>query len=579
MDAAEIRDRQSFEAWLNAWPEETRGQVARVLAHRAAMRAAPFLSDQDDIHRGSQTTVIKNAIWALTISSLAAFRASREVMRAALAADELYDEFIGDSYGIHGSARNASFASATDAAYILAAKMSLVSRATVAAENAASAASYADMPIGEMWGELSADAEQIESGESPLWVKEARLWKKEPNWWTKARKNFQVMLRPVLLAPTEFGIWSAWYESKSSGDKLFQIQSKALRDTLERNIALGSADGTFNKNFWQRDPKLINADVTKWVEEAQAEDERLQQPHPPSEEPSFAAPNPNATQFKSGVHGAITVVADPFSPVEGRDLEDLKFHYEEARQLALAAQALGRNMLGQCFDPVEQLLKYTPEEFSAASVNRIHAKVGRLRDRVKLHEMQVVRATADRDLSYILQEEVFVTISSCVEQFNILLAFDPRGRELNALKYGPEARTKAEEINTALQPITLNVGDIGDNNTITIIQGDNNEVKTASKNIHGDQAVVRTAQQNENYAMAILQAGWRIVKAAQDQGISEPTLQFVIAQYGVYGPKILDFIQQFDESFLWLAQHVEAFQILSPIIVLLGTIAMTMRKK
>jgi hypothetical protein len=41
--AAEIRDEESFEAWLKARPEATRRQEALALAHRAAMRVVPLL--------------------------------------------------------------------------------------------------------------------------------------------------------------------------------------------------------------------------------------------------------------------------------------------------------------------------------------------------------------------------------------------------------------------------------------------------------------------------------------------------------------------------------------------------------
>ncbi len=259
-------------------------------------------------------------------------------------------------------------------------------------------------------------------------------------------------------------------------------------------------------------------------------------------------------------------------------MQDLRELYEEARDKALAAQSLGRNMLGPCHDPLEQVLTNAPEDFALVRVNRLHAKLSSLRDRVYLHEQQMAKPIEDRDLSLVLQEEVAVRLSACVKQFNLVMAFDKRGRELNSLQHGPEARSRAEAINTALRPVVINVGDVGDAAVVNIILSDNNAVTNASRDIHGDQAVVRVAEQNENLAMAVLQVGWRIAREAERQGLAQPTLELVISVAGQHGPKLLEFIQRFDQAFLWLAQHVEAFQILSALIMLLASYRIANKK-
>lgn len=73
-------------------------------------------------------------------------------------------------------------------------------------------------------------------------------------------------------------IWWDWFDAISLGNPAFGIQSDNLRNALERNIALGSTDGKFNEEFWNRDPAAINADIKHWVDEARALDAMESQP-------------------------------------------------------------------------------------------------------------------------------------------------------------------------------------------------------------------------------------------------------------------------------------------------------------
>lgn len=588
MTTADIEDRKSLEIWLNERPEATRHQEAVALAHRAAMRVAPALAQPVLSTSSSQALhvrVLKAAFWRHVIARVAARNITSEIARAADYATSAFNTSKPASAG-YDSILTSSAASAAAAASASAFTFAFGSHMATAAIAAAATADFFDHDLGttaraatvsSMWEEIRSDAQRFENGTVVSDLLNLPLWRKPPRWWESLFRNNPYGLDFPNLG---FDMWAKWFEAAAFGKPIFGIHSENIRNALECDIALGSTDGRFNKDFWDRDPASINADIKRWVDEARAEDRHSSTSSKPPLPPESAVgqPNPSVTQFAQGETGLITAIADPLEPAADRAMQDLRELYEEARDKALAAQSLGRNMLGPCHDPLEQVLTYAPEDFALVRVNRLHAKLSSLRDRVYLHEQQMAKPIEDRDLSLVLQEEVAVRLSACVKQFNLVMAFDKRGRELNSLQHGPEARSRAEAINDALRTVVINVGEVGDAGVVNIILGDNDAVKNASRDIHGDQSVVRVAEQNENLAMAVLQVGWRIAREAERQGLAQPTLELVISVAGQHGPKLLEFIQRFDQAFLWLTQHVEAFQILSQLILLLASYHLANKK-
>ena len=117
------------------------------------------------------------------------------------------------------------------------------------------------------------DAEKIESGIDLHIIPGQALWNGDvPDWYQTIWREFSAKLTSPKMQAAGWDIWALWYASIPQGNPLFGITHPKLRDELERNIALGSTDGKFNKEFWNREPALINADVKRWVRDAQLVD-------------------------------------------------------------------------------------------------------------------------------------------------------------------------------------------------------------------------------------------------------------------------------------------------------------------
>ncbi len=202
MKAAEISDRKSFEAWLEAVPEAVRREVEGALASRCALRVLPFL------RRGGGLNNMQHA--KLTRFALQRNTVSRSVRR--------------------WPDRESANAATSDAASVN------------------SAASHADI-----WGSVRDDATAVEQAGfvmgSGFQLFQDPLWKTQPNWFPTGCDQFLAMLHSLDWAADGWGIWWEWYEPIIEGKPAFGLKDRKAAEALERAIALGSHDGKFNKAF------------------------------------------------------------------------------------------------------------------------------------------------------------------------------------------------------------------------------------------------------------------------------------------------------------------------------------------
>lgn len=282
--AAEIKDRDSFEGWLNERPQATRHQEAVALAHRAAMRVAPALAQSDSStpsSLASHAAVLKAAFWRHSIAQVAAKNHTTEI---ALAADNASAAFgFSNSFSAgFDSVVASSAASAAAAASASAFTFAFGSHMASAAIAAAATADFAGHDFGttaraaavsDLWEEIRSDARSLEFGTIVSDLLNLPIWRTLPNWWQTQFQIFGHKLNGRDFPNFGFNIWAEWYEAAAFGKPIFGIHSDNIRNALERDIALGSQDGTFNEDFWGRDPAAINADIKRWVEEARARDE------------------------------------------------------------------------------------------------------------------------------------------------------------------------------------------------------------------------------------------------------------------------------------------------------------------
>ncbi len=278
--ASEIKDRKTFDAWLEGrlklLPHTQIRQDALALANRCAMRVLPLTHRNRKLSEQEFARLTKVTFQVNTISRVAATNETGKIVlaAAAAAADDAatYSAASADAAACYAAAADDAAYSAT----AVAGDDSVAAAASYVADAAAAAAYASGGSSDSAWQMLASDALFLEQGGAIIG---SPLWLHVPGWWMKQRDTFFKHLQTGSLAGEGFGIWVRWYDDIAEGRDLFGIKDSAIRASLERNIALGSKDGTYNKTFWKRGAKEINADVKRWVEEAQAAD-AVSRPNP-----------------------------------------------------------------------------------------------------------------------------------------------------------------------------------------------------------------------------------------------------------------------------------------------------------
>ena len=262
-----IIDQKSFGAWLYARPEILRRQEVVLLYSRDALRILPLLQRRDRLDDRQYEFVLRNTFWCHAISRVAGTYPNSEIVAAANATGAILANLAGD-YSTHFAAFdfiNATYAAAiaTNTAYV---------PVTTGLLPGADISTSPHGPI-DLWADVLRDAQEIELSSEPINLAVQALWiEAPPAWWREEWNGFSKILNSPEMKAGGWDIWADWYDCIAFRRPLFGITNPKLRDELERNIALGSTDGKFNEEFWQREPSLINADVKRWVEDAQLVD-------------------------------------------------------------------------------------------------------------------------------------------------------------------------------------------------------------------------------------------------------------------------------------------------------------------
>lgn len=288
-----FRDEDGFLAWLESLAVAQRMPFARVLAHRAALRALPFLNSAysaENRRKLDPSNLTLSAFRANVISRVARKFTDQAILRSAVDAANATDEAAGDAdYFSGGFVADASTGAAFaltrySGSLFISAKVAYsaaraaahatayaASHATAGAEYAVDAANSADA----IWIAITDDVRSlIEKGtakrfeDTPLWPHGA------PKWWENQYDRLDEILsrqknlkgqRPF---PPHWSIWLGWYDSILVGIPPWNLP-RATANELEKRIALG--DG--RDDFWDTEKRSvaeINAEIAGWVEEARA---------------------------------------------------------------------------------------------------------------------------------------------------------------------------------------------------------------------------------------------------------------------------------------------------------------------
>ena len=287
-----IEDRESFGAWVNAQPEDQQRQHIVALANRAALRAAVFFDWPSKLNQSERNTARLILFRCNLISRVAVVNQTREVISAASTA---IGTFVGTTVAARAASESIALESTNVTTIATTAKAAFdeADLATFSAFSAATSSSVADLEpavtsafsafatshnafanfsvsdtsaASICWSALKQDATTLENGVSTLDLRARPLWLSEqPVSWTDARQKFAEALTTTEATAEHWPLWVQWYNSIAAGNPAFNL-SESIADDLELRIALGDN----RKDFWNRKPDMVNAEIAGWVKEAQA---------------------------------------------------------------------------------------------------------------------------------------------------------------------------------------------------------------------------------------------------------------------------------------------------------------------
>jgi hypothetical protein len=216
-----------------------------------------------------------------------------------------------------------------------------------------------------------------------------------------------------------------------------------------------------------------------------------------------------ATRFVLDAEGRIDLVPDPAHP-DGLQRE----MYQEVRLKAGALSALGHNQLADLSEPIGRFLATAPERIEDVSITRLWSRGNTLRLRLKAHA--TAAASTDPTDPALLPTLVAEMLRDVVESYNVFIAGDPRGRELDHVRLGPQEQDAARAIVDAALPIVEAVqasDGLASPAAVEALAEQVEAARDAPAGINGDQAIDLSSKTNSNLVLEILRSAWARVRA------------------------------------------------------------------
>jgi hypothetical protein len=519
--STQFADGEAVTQWLVRQPAD----VAQVFAARAALRALPSLAarlrrpesaGQADRERILRVFCCLAASWAT-----AAYPGHRAELQAA---SQSMVNSIKSAHGIHESA---AFMAAASAA---------ASPTSQAVHLAATASTQALDAVGEggqqsfdaMLRAFEQDAGALATGEtiltqgfSPVTVAHQPLWPRDvPDW---ARENWGELKSTLHTSGEDWEVWTEWYDARLLGSATNQ-QDDIARAKIEDEI-------------WSQGPKIANAHIKRLLEEKDIfHDATAESPESPIEAPAIEIPDqlPLGSQFAVDASGLIDLVPDPPSLAPLADGLQREM-YREVRHKVLGVSALGHNQLGDLSQPVDRFVAALPERLEDASITRLWSRGNTLRRRLKAHE--TASASNDPTDPARLPTLVAETLSDLVETYNIFIIGDPRGRELDQARLGPQERDEAQAIVQAAVPIAEAIRSSEGVATASAAEALVEQVENAQgagAGVDADQAVDLSRKTAINFVAALLRVAYVPIRNVIGAGGAEAGFAWKEMRAGTY---------------------------------------------
>jgi hypothetical protein len=316
--------------------------------------------------------------------------------------------------------------------------------------------SYAALASVELWP----------GGAPPAWI--ARRWD---------------ALRPDLPVADGWQVWLDWYNHRLAGHNRSEAHELAYVEVPDE--------------LWAGGPAAVNMRILRRLDELenQSISEREASGATAGPEELIGMPEVNAippqasvaTQFAPTADGRIDLAPDPpgHSPLADAIQRE---QYLEVRHKALDLAGLGHNQLGDIASSVDRFLAVVPENIAAASTGRLWSRGNTLRCRLEASD----DADANAGDMARLPPLVVGMLRDLVETYNVFIIGDPKGRELDQVRLGPQELRAAKAIAQAAFPIVEALKAsvrIATADAVSVLVEQSEAAKMAPIGVNGDQAV------------------------------------------------------------------------------------------
>jgi hypothetical protein len=240
---------------------------------------------------------------------------------------------------------------------------------------------------------------------------------------------------------------------------------------------------------------------------------------PPAEPGSGEQPNIDAipqqvtaaSQFALDDAGRIDLIPDPPDRALLADPMQREL-YGEIRHKANELSTLGHNQLGDLSTPIDRFRSALPDSIEAILITRLWSRGNTLRRRLHAHETAVAGSTEPDPAR--LPSLVAQMLGDLVETYNIFIVGDPKGRELDQIRLGPQDRVAAQAVLEAAAPIIAAVKASDGVATpaateVLTEQGEAALDALSSSDVDSDQAIELGRRTSSNFIVALLRvAAW-----------------------------------------------------------------------
>jgi hypothetical protein len=212
---------------------------------------------------------------------------------------------------------------------------------------------------------------------------------------------------------------------------------------------------------------------------------------------------PLATRFCVNSEGLIDVVPDPPAPGTAADPLQREF-YEETRLKAQALVALGHNLLGDLSGPANRFRDGLKDRIEDISITSLWSRGNTLRIRLNAHDFSTSNKEPDPGR---LQTLVAETLRDVVHTWNIFIVGDPKGRELDEIRLGPQELRAAKELISLAAPI---IDALRQSNNVATERAKRaaaeqaEAAKDAPTGINGDQAIDLSQKTTRNIVIELV---------------------------------------------------------------------------